>query len=116
MLKILIAGSRDFNNVNLMRNILDKFFPEPFHLISGGAKGADKLSENYLLGREGCFKTIIPANWDLHGKSAGYIRNKKMFEENPNIVVVFWDGKSKGTKHTLNLAKEHQIPTLIIYF
>lgn len=46
-----------------------------------------------------------PADWDRYGKSAGYIRNKEMAEE-ADALMAFWDGKSRGTMHMINLAKE----------
>ena len=47
MKTVIIAGSRNFNNYELLRSELDKLFNEPFIIVSGGAKGADTLGELY---------------------------------------------------------------------
>ena len=44
-------------------------------------------------------------DWDKYGKSAGYIRNTEMAEAG-DILVAFWDGKSKGTEHMINIMKK----------
>ena len=52
----------------------------------------------------------VKAEWDRYGKRAGYIRNRKMHEmlsQNKNRgVLLFWDGKSRGTAQNIDLAKE----------
>ena len=45
----------------------------------------------------------FPADWEKHGKSAGYIRNKEMAEFS-DVIIAFWDGKSKGTKHMIDIS------------
>lgn len=72
--------------------------------MSGGAKGADSLAERFA--KENNIETMIfPADWDKYGKNAGYIRNKDIIS-NSDIVIAFWDGKSKGTKISIDLAKQ----------
>ena len=31
-------------------------------------------------------------------------------------VIAFWDGKSKGTKNTIELSKQKNIPVKIVYY
>jgi len=57
----------------------------------------------------------FPANWDLYGKKAGYIRNREM-RDYVDVCVVFWDGESKGSKHMINLAKEDNMPIRVVMF
>ena len=47
--------------------------------------------------------TPYPADWKQHGKAAGMIRNAEMVRA-ADWVVAFWDGKSKGTKNTIDTA------------
>ena len=47
MKKVIIAGSRSFNDYTLLKTELDKLFVEPFIVVSGGAKGADSLGERW---------------------------------------------------------------------
>ena len=57
----------------------------------------------------------FPAEWDKYGKSAGYIRNKQMAKYATKSVV-FWDFKSKGTGHMIDLSREYNLnPTIFPY-
>lgn len=101
-MKVAVIGSRSFHNYEMLKNVLSKYHISL--IISGGAKGADSLAETYA--RENDIETLIfKPDWDKHGKSAGYIRNIDIIE-NSDLVIAFWDGKSKGTKHSIDLAKK----------
>lgn len=54
------------------------------------------------------------AEWERYGKSAGYKRNLAMITSKPDHVIAFWDYESKGTKHTIDLARKYIIPLTII--
>lgn len=115
-MKILVCGSRTFTDVDLLGEVLgEQNSGISITIISGGAHGADILAEAWAE-EYGFNKIIYPADWATHGKSAGFIRNQQMINENPDLVIAFWDGKSKGTKHTLGLAKQKKIRTLLVYF
>lgn len=43
----------------------------------------------------------VPAEWHVHGKSAGFKRNTDMAEMADNCLAI-WDGKSRGTKHMID--------------
>lgn len=119
-MKLAIIGSRTFNNYPLLLDYLTSFFfnslPQEFRfdgIVSGGAKGADSLGErfanDYKIG-----KTICKPNWDVYGKSAGFRRNQTIVD-NCDMVLAFWDGKSRGTADTISKAKIAKKPTFIIY-
>ena len=115
-MKILVCGSRTFADEDLLGEVLgEQNNGISITIISGGARGADMLAEAWAE-EYGFNKIIHHADWDTHGKSAGFIRNQQMIDENPDLVIAFWDGKSKGTKHTLGLAKQKKIRTLLVYF
>lgn len=106
--RIIIAGGRDFYDFRkLFMNCftittqysLDKYI---LQIISGGYKGADELGEEFAE-HEGLEVIKFPANWDKYGKSAGPLRNIEM-AENADILIAFWNGKSKGTKHMIDVA------------
>ena len=87
-------------------------------IVSGGANGADYLAKKYAADN-GLVYIEVNAQWDVFGKSAGYIRNEKIHEfisrfENRGCVM-FWDGKSAGTKHSIELAKKYNNQLKIIY-
>jgi len=54
-------------------------------------------------------------DWDKYRKSAGFIRNQQIIDA-CTFVLAFWDGKSKGTKDTIDKARKAKKPTFIIYF
>jgi hypothetical protein len=103
-MKVIIAGSRNFNDLALLTEKCDKILSgqTDIEIVSGTARGADKTGEAYAFSR-GYNVRAFPANWDKHGKSAGYIRNKEMAQY-ADALIAFWDGKSKGTKHMIDLA------------
>jgi hypothetical protein len=77
---------------------------EPTVVISGAASGADTLGEKWAM-RHGIPVERFVAQWEKHGKSAGYKRNAEMVAV-ADAAVVLWDGESRGTRHTIGLAKE----------
>lgn len=113
-MKLAIVGSRSFNNYDLMLRAVQYLISEiPIDLIiSGGARGADKLAE--LVANElGIPTEIYPADWDRFGKQAGFLRNETMAKE-ADIIMAFWDGESKGTKHMIKTTNKLG-KTLILY-
>lgn len=107
MIKLVIAGGRTFNNYTGMAKALDKLLVNhtDVTVISGGARGADKLGERYA--KERGYKLHVElAQWDKYGKSAGYKRNEVMAKMATHVVA-FWDGESRGTKHMIELAKKY---------
>ena len=118
MFKLIVAGGRTFNNYELLKTKLDHLLKnkeiECVEIVSGGANGADKLGECYA-NEKGCMVRIFNANWDAYGKSAGYIRNAEMADY-ADACVVFWDGKSKGSKHMIDLANKKGIRVVIVRY
>lgn len=116
-MRIIVAGGRDFDDYGLMSFELSKvisFISSRPKIVSGGAKGADTLGEMYA--KEYSYNIErFPANWDKYGKSAGYIRNEEMAKYS-EMLVAFWDGKSKGTEHMINLALKHGLLVKIVKY
>ena len=105
-MKIAIIGGRDFNDyVELLRQMQNRYRQKDItHIVSGGAKGADSLAEEFA--KQFNYEMIIfPAKWDRYGRGAGFIRNKLIIDE-ANEVVAFWDGASKGTLSSIKLAEK----------
>lgn len=110
MTKIIIAGSRTFNDYELVRKTMSALFdnisPSQMEIISGHCpSGADRLGEMFAE-RNGIRLTLFPADWNKYGKTAGPIRNKQMAEyvSSDGYLVAFWDGKSRGTKNMIEEA------------
>jgi hypothetical protein len=116
--QIAVVGSRSFNTYNILEEKLDTLLKEKkiddkrIVIVSGGANGADTLAEFYAQNK-GYDKLIFEADWEKYGKSAGFRRNETIVE-NADIVVAFWDGQSRGTKDTIDKARDKGIETIII--
>ncbi len=103
-MKIAMVGSRDFSNLNLVKNIIKQInekYPDAI-IVSGGARGVDQTAEIAAI-RCGLETLIFPADWETHGKKAGFLRNAQIVE-NCDILLAFWDGLSKGTANTIDIA------------
>ena len=104
-MKVIIAGGRDFTDYTLLKEFADRVLSQStdIEIVSGTANGADKLGERYAK-EKGYPVKQFPADWDKYGKSAGFKRNKQMAEY-ADALIAFWDGKSRGTKSMIQLAK-----------
>jgi hypothetical protein len=112
-MNLAVVGSRTFNNYELLEREILKSNLNIGCIVSGGAKGADKLAERFAK-KYNLDTNILLPEWDKYGKSAGYRRNKDIIDA-CDICIAFWDGQSTGTKHTIDLAQEVKKPLIIIY-
>lgn len=102
-MKVLICGSRNITDPSLVSQAVSNSGIIPTHIISGGARGIDRLAYAYAVSRSIGF-TEYPADWDRYGKRAGFIRNYAMVGA-ADAVIAVWDGTSPGTKHSIELAR-----------
>lgn len=102
--RVAIVGSRDFPNLDQVQEYV-RTLPAGTIVVSGGARGVDSTAEDEAR-RCGLTVVSIRPDWERYGKRAGFLRNKDIviFAEK---VVAFWDGKSKGTAHSIELAKDY---------
>lgn len=131
-MRVIIAGGRDFNDFKLLKSNINKIFKQlsdeklisiyvnesNIEIICGKARGADTLGEQFAKEYKLSIK-YFPADWNTYGKSAGYRRNAEMAnyaKEDNGVLIAFWDGKSKGTKHMIDLAKSNNIRVFIINY
>jgi len=122
-MRLAIVGGRDFNDEFLMAEHIAMFMaaytneelkPPDVKVISGGAKGADSLGERFAKIYQ-VPVTVYKPNWKEYGRSAGFIRNQ-IIVDNCDMVLAFWDGRSRGTHDTINKAKKAKKPTFIVYY
>ena len=114
---MLVCGGRDYDNREELYAVLDWIdcswegpgtFGPITVIISGHARGADSLAEQWAKDREVSLD-IYPAEWDVYGKSAGFMRNQQMIDEGlPDLVVAFSGGK--GTINMIKLSNQANIP------
>jgi hypothetical protein len=114
--RVVVAGSRSFADFGLLCERLDVFLSQRSEvvIVSGGARGADRLGERYAALR-GLPVERFPADWARYGRSAGFRRNKAMAEQ-ADAVVLFWDGQSPGTAQMLSLAQSRGLPVRVVLF
>ena len=113
-MKIVIAGSREFDDYDLLEEKCNEILfdeldleLEDITIISGAARGADKLGEHYA--KEYSLKLLkLPALWDIHRKAAGRIRNAAMARE-ADYVILF-DLGTRGTADMLKQAIKRNLP------
>lgn len=125
MVKLGVVGSRKYNNLDNVEKVIlyilaysnvDWFkekYGDGFVVISGGAKGVDSKA------REVCEKYNIDFVEYKPDFSEGYNvrkhheRNEKIIQES-NIILTFWDGKSRGTKSVIEKATfKYRKPTFV---
>lgn len=111
-MKVLVCGSRHFEDYNLLRTVLDGI--DITEIIHGGARGADTCANRYAKNHN------IPVHrydalWDLYGKRAGPIRNTQMLREGvPDYCVAFLAPDSRGTKNMIEQATKAGIEVKVI--
>lgn len=101
-MKTAVVGSRDFVNYDIVFHELEKH--DITEIISGGARGADSLAQRYANERLIPMTVFLP-DWDKYGKAAGMIRNKDIIKDAEHVIA-FWNGFSKGTANSIQLAKK----------
>ena len=115
-MRVIIAGGSTFDSLDYMNRCLDQIRENIDTVISGRGWGADKLAEIFAA-QHGIDLELFPSNWGKHGSDAGYVRWDKVFSgQNVDRVILFWDGKSEGTKTLRELAKHYDIPYDIFYY
>ena len=128
-MNIAIVGGRDFFDYDLLKETLlsapglDFIYTKldsadtnnvKYNIVSGGAKGADSLAEEFAK-EFGLDMIVFHADWKQYGRGAGMMRNKQIISES-DIVFAFWDGKSKGTKNSIDHAIKQNKPLTIVYY
>jgi len=115
-LNIGVVGSRGFDNYAELKSYLDSFVfiheDKDICIVSGGARGADSLAEQYAT-ENGLRFQCFPADWGKFGKIAGFLRNDDLVK-NCDRIIAFWDGKSSGTKDTIAKAERAEKPSYVI--
>lgn len=98
--RLLVVGSRKITDIDI-----SKYIPENVDaIITGGAKGIDTLAEEYA-DKHKISKVIIRPNYSLAKKAAPILRNESMVILCSRVLAI-WDGKSRGTKYTIDYAKK----------
>jgi hypothetical protein len=115
LIKVIIAGGRDFNDYELLKEKCDYYLQNysDVEIVCGLAAGADSLGLRYA--KERGFKVKeFPADWSL-GRGAGHIRNQQMGKYGTHLIL-FWDGVSKGSASMKKIAEKEGLKIKIVYY
>ncbi len=102
-MRTIIAGSR---NIPSLHHVGVAILKSGFHItkvVSGCARGVDQMGEDWAE-LNGVEVDQYPADWALHGRKAGCMRNVEM-ADNADALIAVWDGQSRGTAHMIQTAK-----------
>lgn len=107
---VAVIGSRTYRDRESLFRDLDRAWTKwgPFTLVSGGAAGADRLAEEWATKR-GVPALIFRADWERYGRKAGPLRNRAIVLA-ADAVIAYWDGRSPGTRGTLEMAQAAGLP------
>lgn len=109
--RVAVIGSRGFAYPYVVERFV-YLLPKSWTIVSGGARGVDtwayETAKHHTRHVE-----VYNADWKKFGKYAGFIRNNEIVK-NSDVVVAFWDGSSKGTRHSVQLARNLNKPVFII--
>ena len=106
-MKTIIAGSRSITDYQLLLSVIRNCNIGITEVISGTARGVDKLGERYAQ-QHGLLCTQFPAPWAEMGNRAGPIRNEQMAEY-ADACIVLWDGHSRGSQDMVKRAMQHRL-------
>ncbi|TDD97595.1 SLOG family protein [Actinomadura rubrisoli] len=131
-MRILVTGSRAWQDVDAIVDALDEAYfgsqcQEPVTVVHGGCPdGADIMAAAWIRRTRDAGWAITeerhPADWQKHGKAAGFRRNAEMVDAGADLCLAFINPCSKrgcpdpqphgshGASHTADLAEKAGIP------
>ncbi len=108
-MKVAVIGSRALQEIDL-----GKYLPkETTEIISGGAKGVDSLAKQYALAHGIKLTEFLP-DYARYQKAAPILRNNQIIQY-ADLVLAFWDGKSRGPANVINSCRKNHIPIQVIF-
>lgn len=114
-MRIGVVGGRNFDNYEYFKDCMSSMsIDDNDILVSGGAKGADSMAEYYAK-EMGIPCLVFKPDYNKYGRAAPMIRNGDIVE-NSDIIVAFWDGKSGGTKNSIERARKKNKQVIIFRF
>lgn len=111
MALVLVTGSRDIKDYNRVAEILQKEIKEGDEVVHGDARyGVDILTTEWCKNKGVTYHKVPPLN--PSNKISYLFRNAEMVGMCDRVVGI-WDGKSRGSKFTIDYAKERGKPVSV---
>lgn len=110
-MKTIIAGSREGFDIKDVYNSVNRSGFEITEVVSGAARGVDRLGEQWAKEHGITIKQFLP-DWDGLGKKAGHVRNREMGDY-ADALIALWDGESKGTKGMIEYAQKKGLQVFV---
>jgi glycerophosphoryl diester phosphodiesterase len=107
---VIIAGSRDIEDYQVIKNAVELSQFDITEVVSGGARGVDQTGEAWARKHNIPIKRFLP-DWKA-GKSAGIMRNLQMSLYADGLIAV-WDGVSRGTAHMIGCARRRGLKVFV---
>jgi YspA, cpYpsA-related SLOG family len=102
----LICGGRDFADQEMFDRAMGDLLAMkgcPAKVVHGDARGADTMADAW--GHRMAITVIaMPADWETYGNGAGPMRNQRMLDFKPALVIAFPGGK--GTADMVSRARK----------
>ena len=99
-MKVGIVGSRSIEICDMERYIPDG----AVEIVSGGAVGVDRCATEYAISHGIKLTEFLP-EYTRYGRWAAPLKRNIQIIEYSDMIIAFWDGKSKGTKYVIDNAK-----------
>lgn len=102
-MRVAIVGSRDYQRLEEVRQYVWEC-PRDWVIVSGGARGVDTTAVDEAKRLGMAYEVYLP-DWGKRGRGAGIVRNREIVDRS-DMLIAFWDGKSKGTESSIRMATE----------
>jgi len=109
----MVSGSRDWPEDlgwRIRARIND--LPRDAVILHGDARGVDRIAHFHAVFTGRDVRRFWPAN-NIPSPRKYHARNDQMLDE-ADLVLAFWDGKSRGTASVIRKARERGIPVEVI--
>ena len=106
-MKVAVIGSREL----WVDHLEDYLLENVTEIVSGGARGVDTCARNYALSHGLKLTEFLP-EYGKYGRGAPLRRNITIIEY-ADLVLAFWDGRSRGTKYVIENCQIRNIPVVV---
>ena len=103
-MRVIIAGSRNINDLEMVKYAVLQSGFEITEVVSGNASGIDRQGEIYAHLNNIPVK-VFEACWSAYGRSAGPIRNQLMIDYADALIAIPGTKESRGTWDIISKAK-----------